>query len=32
MCKAKEEYTKKYHNYIMISDKNYIEFEEFINK
>lgn len=30
MCKAKEKYTKLRHNYIMILDKNYTEFEEFI--
>jgi len=30
MCKAKAEYTKKRHNYIMILDKNYNEFEELI--
>jgi len=30
MCKAKEKYTKKRHNYIMILDKNYNEFDTFI--
>lgn len=29
-CKAKEEYTKLRHNYIMILDKKYSEFEAFI--
>ncbi len=32
LCNAKEEYSKKKYNYIMILDKNYIEFDEFINK
>lgn len=32
MCKAKEEYTKKLHNYIMILDKDYAEFDKFISK
>lgn len=30
MCKAKEKYTKLRHNYIMILDKKYSEFEVFI--
>ena len=29
-CDAKEEYTKKLHNYIMILDKNYDDFEKII--
>jgi hypothetical protein len=29
-CKAKEEYSKKIHNYIMILDKDYSEFEKII--
>jgi hypothetical protein len=32
ICKAKEEYTKKSYNYIMILDKNYNEFDKIINK
>jgi len=30
-CLLKEEYTKKEHNYILILDKNYLEFDMFIN-
>jgi len=30
ICKVKEEYTKKLHNYIMILDKNYDDFEKII--
>jgi hypothetical protein len=30
MCKTKEKYTKERHNYIMILDKNYAEFEALI--
>ena len=30
MCNIKEKYTKERHNYIMILDKNYVEFESFI--
>lgn len=30
MCKAKEEYTKRSHNYIMILDKNYSNFDDYL--
>lgn len=30
MCKAKEEYTKKTYDYLMILDKNYIEFDKLL--
>jgi hypothetical protein len=30
MIEAKEKYTKKNHNYILILDKNYDEFDEMI--
>ena len=32
MCKAKEKHVKKSHNYIMILDKIYLEFDKIICK